>query len=230
MLVVLLVLLLAAVAGGAAWLAHRAEQQRQARWRAVAAQHGLTYTARDDSWGRRFAGSPFGRGRSRRATHVLRGTWGGHEAVAFHYRYQVQHSNGQHTTTTTYRFTVCAVRLPAVVPRLELTAENVLTRVAGALGFDDVELESEDFNRRFRVRAADRRFAYDVLHPRAVEHLLALPPVELRFDGTDALLWTKGHGEPEQALARLTSLTRLVDAVPGWVWADRALGRGGGAA
>lgn len=222
MLAVLIVLLVAAVAGGAAWLAWHAERQRRARYLAVAADNGLTYTPRDDSWARRFDGAPFGRGSSRRATHVLRGQWGGREAVVFSYRYVVQHNNGQHTTSTTYRFTVCALRLPVAVPRLELTSENVLTRLAGAFGFEDLELENEDFNRRFRVSADDRRFAYDVLHPRAMEQVLAWPALNLRLSGADALLWERGTCDPEHVLSRLAALSQVVDGIPAYVWADRA--------
>jgi hypothetical protein len=228
-LAVLIIVLVLAAAGGAAWLAHRAEQQRRARYLAIAAEHGLSYTPRDDDWTRRFDGAPFGRGSSRRATHVLRGRWRGHEAVAFHYRYVVRSNNGQHTTTTTYRFTVCALRLPAPVPRLEVTSENVLTRLAGALGFEDVELEDEAFNRRFRVQADDRRFAYDVLHARTMERLRSWPALNLRFSGADALIWEKGTCDPEQLLSRLEALSQVVDAVPSYVWSDRSL-EGGGAA
>jgi hypothetical protein len=154
---------------------------------------------------------------------VLQGRYDGREALVFDYRYSTTQSNGQTTTTQTHRFTVCVLGLPAALPRLELTGENALTRMAGALGFDDIELESEDFNRRYRVRSDDRRLAYDVLHPRAVERLLAAPTLNLRLDRADALLWDRGTTKLDELPARLALLSQLVGGIPSYVWTDRSI-------
>jgi len=34
-------------------------------------------------------------------------------------------------------------------------------------------LESEEFNRAFKIKTAQNKFAYDVLHPRMMEWMLA---------------------------------------------------------
>ncbi len=217
----LLPLVLLAVAGAVGWGVWRLEQQRRAHYRAFAAERGWTYTPRDDTWVDRFDGRPFGCGGSRRATHVLRGSVAGRDAVAFHYRYLTRSHNGQQQTTQTHRFTVVALALPAAVPWLELTGENVLTRLGSALGLADVELESEDFNRRYRVTADDRRFAYDVLQPRTMEQLLASPTVNLRLCGADALLWDSGFADPEELPGLLAVLAQVVDGIPSYVWSDR---------
>lgn len=216
-------LLVLALAGGVGWLLWRLEQARRARYLAVAQEHGWSYTPRDDALAHRFDGEPFGRGSRRRASHVLRGSHEGREVVAFHYSYVTRSSDGQQQTSQTHRFTVCALGLPAALPRLELTGENVLTRLAGALGLDDLELESEDFNRRYRVSADDRRLAYDVLHPRTIESLLALPTLNLRLSGADALLWERGSASPEELPDRLAVLSQFVGQIPAYVWADRAV-------
>lgn len=215
-------LLLVLVALGAgAWLLWHLEQQQRARYRAFARERGWTYTPRDDALVRRFRGEPFGRGTGRRATSVLRGQYAGRAAVVFDYRFVTRSSNGQQTTTQTHRFTVVALQLPAALPRLELTPENALTRLGGALGLADLELESEDFNRRYRVRSDDRRLAYDVLHPRTIEQLLALPTLNLRLDGADAVLWERGTTSLPEVPARLAVLSQLLDGIPSYVWADR---------
>lgn len=223
-------LLVLAIAAAVAWAFWRVAQQRRARYLAFAADRGWLYTPRDDSWVDRFAGEPFGRGRSRQATHVLRGRYDGREAVVFDYRYLTHSGSGQHQTTQTHRFTVCALRLPAQLPRLELTGENVLTRLGRALGRDDVELESEEFNRRYRVSAQDRRLAYDVLHPRQMEQLLAVPTLNLRLWGADALLWERGSTDLAALPERLAVLSRFVDGIPAYVWSDARHEQRGGAA
>ena len=44
--------------------------------------------------------------------------------------------------------------------------EGCWTGSSGGLAGNDIELESDDFNRAFSVSCPDRKFASDVLHPR----------------------------------------------------------------
>jgi hypothetical protein len=219
--VLLLILAAIAAAGLIAYLSYQAEQKRRQILQSFALSNGWAYAARDDSWTERFAGSPFGEGDHRSAKNVLTGAHAGRQMAAFDYSFQTHSTDSKgHTTTTTHRYAVCAVRLPAPLPGLELSPETVLTRFAGALGFDDVELESEDFNRHYRVRARDPKFAYDVLNPRTMQALLARPALHLRLFGADALCWESGRLAPAALLERLSALDVLIDGIPSFVWAD----------
>jgi hypothetical protein len=213
------------VVGIAAYLAYEAEQKRRRLLQGFALSSGWDYRARDDSWTERFDGGPFGQGDHRRADNVLAGRYGERDMVAFDYSFQT-HSNDSkgNRQTTTHRYTVCALRLPAYLRELELSPESLLTRVATAVGFADVELESEDFNRRYRVRARDPKFAYDVLHPRTMDALLARRPLHLRISGADALCWESGRLKPPQLLEHLSTLALLVDGIPSFVWSDHSPG------
>ena len=44
-----------------------------------------------------------------------------------------------------------------------------------------IEFESIEFNRRFFVSSPNRRWAYDVIHPRTMEFLLGSPPIAIEF-------------------------------------------------
>jgi len=103
---------------------------------------------------------------------------------------------------------------------LELSPESALTRIASHLGLGDVELESEDFNRRYRVATRDPKFAYDVLNPRTMAALLARPVLHMRLSGEDALCWESGRLEPTDLLARLSTLHVLINGIPSFVWSD----------
>lgn len=209
------------VAGGVGWLAWRYEQRRRRLWAAFARAHGWQYAVEDPSLADAFGGVPFGQGRNRRATDVLTGTWRGRPLAAFSYSYQTRTSgqNGQ-TQTQTHWYAVVALRTAGFLPQVEITPENLLSRLAGALGFAGVDLESEDFNRRYRVIAQDPRLAYDVLHPRTMQLLLDRPPVALRLLGADAVSWDDGRLDPEELLVRLETVSDVLDAVPARVWAD----------
>ena len=203
-------------------LAYQADKKRRAALQSFALSNGWTYVARDDSWCERFAGAPFGDGDDRRATNVLRGPYQGADMVAFDYQYDTHSTDSKgRRKTTTHRYAVCALRLPAPLPGLELSPESALTRLAGVLGFDDVELESEDFNRKYRVKARDRKFAYDVLNPRTMAALLGRPSLHLRLLDLDAVCWENGRLVPTELVARLSTLQLLVAGIPAFVWSDQ---------
>ena len=119
-------------------------------------------------------------------------------------------------------FHVVAVPLPAYLPTLELTAEGVGAKLAKAFGGQDIEFESEDFNRAWRVEAGDAKFAHDVVHPRLMERLLRADArgVSLRVEGTDLLSWSSGSQQLDAIAGRLQVMCALVDAIPRFVWQD----------
>lgn len=203
---------------------YRLDQKRRALLQSFARSNGWTYSPRDDSWCDRFVGHPFGDGDHRSAQNALTGTYGDTSLVAFDYSFQTHSTDSKgNRQTTTHRYAVCALGLPAALPGLELSPESVLTRFAGAIGFDDVQLESEDFNRRYRVQAHDKKFAYDVLNPRTMAALLARPPLHLRLLDVDALCCEPGRLEPVGLMARLSTLQLVIAGIPSFVWSDHAV-------
>ena len=225
---VLLVVAVVAVAVVVAWLGRRAEAKRRAALAAFAVNNGWRFVDADDSYCTRWHGPPFDAGDHRRARNVLAGTHRGRPMVAFDYSYQTHSTDSQgHRHTTTHSYTVCTLGLPAPVPGLSVTPESLLTRVGEAFGFSDIQLESEDFNRRFRVRAPDPKFAYDVLSPRTMQLLLSRPAERWRIEGDTILCWDTGRAEPVAVLDRLSLLSAVVEGIPDYVWRDRGATTGG---
>lgn len=219
--IAVLVALAVLVVGGFAYLSYVQTKKRRLLLQSFAASQGWTWVQEDDSWAERFAGDPFGQGDHRRAGNVLTGPFRGRSMVAFDYSYQTHSSDGKgNQTTTTHRYAVCALALAANLPRFELVPEHLLGRLGTMLGMQDIELESEDFNRRFRVRCEDPKLAYAILPPRTMELLLARPALHLRLAGADALCWESGAHSPAELLARLDTLSALLDAIPAFVWTD----------
>jgi hypothetical protein len=71
--------------------------------------------------------------------------------------------------------TCAVVPLRSSCPRLRVTSRDVVDDVARALGGEEVRLELEAFDRRFRVETDDVRFAVAFLDQRLMEALLGLP-------------------------------------------------------
>ena len=211
---------LALATGG--YLSWRRAKQRRELLQQFARSQRWTWVAEDDSWASHFTGDPFEQGDHRRAANVLQGEFRGRTMVAFDYSFQThtQSSKGGQSTQT-HRYAFCAIDLPAPVPELQLLPEGFLGRIGTALGMQDIELESEDFNRRYRVLCRTPKFAYDVLPPRTMQALLSRPALHLRLVGTDAMCWESGRHTPVQLLARLDALSTMIDGVPEFVWNDR---------
>jgi hypothetical protein len=212
--VALVVLLMIALAGVGLWLQYRRTQVVQAWARSI----GWTYVGTDPTVPSRWRTRPFGIGDSRRATELMTGIYQGRPATAFRYSY----TTGSGKNKTTFMFHVAVVPLPAYLPNFELTPEGVGARLARAFGGEDIQFESEDFNRAWRVRAGVARFAHDVLHPRTMERLLRddARGLSLSIEGTDLLCWTTGVPRWEALAGRLTVMHALIDAIPRYVWLD----------
>jgi hypothetical protein len=65
------------------------------------------------------------------------------------------------------------VPIDADSPRLMIEHENLLTSLAGALSFHDLQFESEAFNDAYHVRCEVPKFANAVLDARMMQWLLA---------------------------------------------------------
>jgi hypothetical protein len=222
-------LLLAAalvVVAAIGYLSWRADQRRRTALQQFARNRGWTYAATDVRLVDRWLDTPFGQGFDRRVRNVVGGTHpagalGPLPVVAFDYSYRTRSNDSQgRSSTTTHRFAVVAMCLPGYLPRLEVTPENLLTRLGNALGLPDVELESEDFNRRFRVSARDRKFAYDALPAKTMEALLSRRSLNWRIDGTDMLCWDTGRIDPVRILEALATLGDVAAGIPSYVWTD----------
>ena len=63
-------------------------------------------------------------------------------------------------------------------PEVSITREGILEKALDLVGLGDIELESEEFNRRFALRSPDRRFAVTLVDARMIDFLLS---TEARF-------------------------------------------------
>jgi hypothetical protein len=205
-----------------------AAKRRREALSALAVQRGWSYAPSDDRWVSAFDGAPFGLGHDRRAGNVLNGRYDGRSFVAFDYRYSTTETTTDaqgHTQTHTevHPYSVVALDTGVALPTLSVTPEGFLGRMVGRLTNTDIELESEEFNRAFTVRADDRKFATDVLHPRMMEYLLRIPDRGWRFSDRWLLAIRPGRHSVAELDARLTDLDGILDLVPGFVW-DQARG------
>jgi len=153
------------------WYAKKRRREELSR---MATQLGLQYS-KQDTFG--LLGLPFrllSQGDGRGCENVLSGTWQDIPLQEFDYWYYEESSDSKgNRTKTYYRFSCVVSQLPFAASHLTITRENLFSRMADHLGFEDINFESEDFNRRFQVTGKDRKFATDLLDARMMQWLLA---------------------------------------------------------
>ncbi len=168
-----LLLLVGAGIAAFAYLKYRARQARIAATRALARRIGFTFVIDDVD---HITGMPFAlfaRGDGRKADLVCTGVHNGLPLRLFDFAYWEDSSDGHgRRSRRYYRFTCAILQIPAACPGLCITHEDFLTRLGSHVGFHDVELEYDDFNRRFRVKCNEQKFAFTLLDGEMMQWLL----------------------------------------------------------
>jgi len=180
---IFLILVVMALVGVLGYLAIQQERKRRDALRAVAQRLGLRFDpGKDRSIHRAFGHSLFQKGRSREASNNISGV-----ATLAGYPVEVRMGDYQYVTGSgksrqTHRHSFACFLLPFVgIPDLLIRKEGIGDKLLGGLGFDDIDFESEEFSRRFWVKSGDKRFAYDVVHPRMMEFLMEGPTPQVEI-------------------------------------------------
>jgi hypothetical protein len=220
----LIVLLAILVGGGLFYFNYYRAKKRRELFAGFAAQQGWSYLPTNESLAGQWGGTPFQTGDNWRVKNVLSGPFNGRPMVAFDYSYQTHTTDGKgRRQTTTHRYGVVVMQLPGALPHLEVTHEGLFGgAVANAFGFRDIQFESEQFNRTFRVKADDERFGHAVVTPRMMELLLARGEIGWRVEGNSLVGWDKGNQDPAEVMNRLALLQQVLENVPPYVWRDYA--------
>ncbi len=150
------------------------------------------------------------RGHGRYAFHLLEGTWRDRWLTAFDYHYVT----GSGKNRQTHRFSAVILRSDLPLQPLQIRTENVFDRVTAFLGIDDIDFESAEFSRAFHVKAADKRWAYDVLHQRTMAYLLSMPRFSIEFDDRHAIAWRHRRFDAATFEAAAEVLAEILDRLP----------------
>lgn len=217
--VVLAILCAVAVAGLAMFEWHW-PGRRRARIADWAAARGWRYAPRDQRWEGLLPGFPFDRGSLQRAQNVVTGAFGPYAAAAFDYSYR---SGNRNDFLIAQRFAVHVLRLPAALPWVHLAPETLADRAAKLLGAQDIDFESEEFNRVYRVQASDPRFASDLVNPRTMDLLMLCGAPDLRVHGRHIVVVTAGPLDVDLIDTALVLLAGACENLPSFVWSERGV-------
>jgi hypothetical protein len=170
-------LLVGAIALVAAGLSLYLKQRRRQELGRMAQQLGLAFSPVDELGCVNLPFRLLALGDGRGVENVMWGTWQGMPVREFDYWYYDETTDAQGRRSRSYhRFSCAVTEIEAACSPVAISRENLLTRLADAIGLDDLEFELEGFNRAFDVRAKDRRFAVALIDQRMMRFLLGTDP------------------------------------------------------
>ncbi len=213
-------ILMIAVVIGVAVLGWYMQHQRRKELMAWAAAHGLSFdTDHDHSVEDRYPEFRcFQRGMSRYGFNRMVGDWQGRtiEAMDYHYETQSTDSKGR-TRRTSHHFSAVVLYSDVPLRPLFIRPEGLFDKITEFFGADDIDFESAEFSRKFYVKADDRRWAFDVIHQRAMAFLLAQPRFTLQFAPTCVIAWRNGRFGPAEFEQAIQTIAGLLDGLPDYV-------------
>jgi hypothetical protein len=217
----------------AVWLAKlHAERERKRREELArfATQNGMQFS-QSDRWNldTRYRGvGEIGRGHKRYAFDVVR--LDQPPLAVFQYHFKTWETRtvrrGKRTVTQRYEKThwrkYLVAELGAPFPRFTLRPEGWLDKVAGFVGFDDIDFESEQFSSRYHCKSDSKEFAYALIHPQMMEYLMDLG---VQFQIESGLLVMDLAGYPFTAVgvqAAMAKAAGFINRIPDFAWQDYA--------
>jgi len=197
-----------------------AANRRRQEMAALAARRGFTFSESPNyELGNEFSVfRPLDTGEDKYAYNVIKGTISNRDIFAFDYHYQTCTHVDRDGVEHAYQHGFSAVIVSSGVPLkfLMIRPRGFLAAAGEALGDKPIEFESTEFNERYQVSAVDRRWAFDVLQPRAIALLLDAPLFHIEFDYNGVIAYP-GSGSrltvPEMDAA-INLLVGLLDGLP----------------
>jgi hypothetical protein len=209
-------------AGTLAYLGWRMERRRTEALVCLAARLGMNFSSeRDRDLAARFkALRGLHEGNDRYAWNVLSGPYGGSPFMVFDFHYETESTDSEGRRQTSHHYLhAVLLELPRTFPNLHVSPEGMFSKIAQALGYDDIDFESAEFSRRYCVRSADKKFAYDFCNARMIDFLLEQAKLSLEVrDDTLAFVYN-GRMNPEALVPKLDLACAVRERMPDYLFA-----------
>lgn len=181
-----------------------------------AIEHGWEFTRRTHRYNSQFWAFPFAQGSSRRQESVIAGEHHGVRCASFVHSFESS-ADAQRGVSQAYQVTLA--ELPVALPRVDIVPRTLGAQLAGMVSGQEIDFESHDFNRRWRVVADDARYAHAVIDPRMIERLLwhDAQAMRLRIEGGAVYVWQPGRTGVADLSRRLAVVCGVARRVPAHV-------------
>ena len=151
------------------------------------------------------------------AYNIISGSFRAYEVTVFDYHYET----GEGREYGLDDFSLFILHLPAVFPELVIGPEGIFSKIAQAVGYDDIDFESHEFSHKFFVRSGDKKFAYDVCNARMIEYLLANRDFSIEIEDDVLAIWFNRRLAPESIEPNLNRLITVRSLMPDYLFPGR---------
>ena len=156
-------------------------------------------------------------GSNRYAFNILSGNYQGYDVTIFDYHYRT----GSGKSAQDHYISFFILHLPVSFPELVIGPEGIFSKMAQALGYDDIDFESYEFSRKFCVRSRDKKFAYDVCNARMIEYLLSNTDLTIEIEGGALAISFNSQLSTEQIEPNLNRLVTVRSILPEYLFSRR---------
>ncbi|MBN2176595.1 MAG: hypothetical protein JW722_02950 [Demequinaceae bacterium] len=163
-----------------------------------------------------FRSYPFDRGMNQRDVACISGTYNGRRCSSFTHEYEIGAGDEKKRTD---RWQITLVELDYPLKTVDILPDDTLAKLVKSIGGQDIDFESSDFNKKWRVVARDPKFAHDIVHPRMMERLLRSDAegMAIRVEGPAVISWRWQRRGPADLARRLGVLTSIAKLIPEFV-------------
>jgi hypothetical protein len=159
-------------------------------------------------------------GDGRGCENVVWGEWKGLPFKAADYWYYEEPSNRKGSVRHYRHFNALIVDVPLYLPRVTVDREGIASLLAGGIGWRDIQFESGEFNKQFRVRAEDAEFAFKLIDARMMHWMLSTDDTfGFQFYASAILVWSR-RLRPTELLPLIGTAKELHDHIPRLVWKE----------
>ncbi len=210
----LIVIIVIVVIAGIAY-SYYVTAQRRKELCAWAHSHGMSFSpAKDRGFDDYFSNFKcLRKGHSRYAYNIMEGQWNNLAIKAFDYHYAT--GSGKNRSDHYFSAVILASGIP--LKPLYIRRESFFDKLTEFIGFDDIDFESAEFSRKFYVKSSDKRWAYDVIHARMMEYLMAAPDFGIQFDLMHIIAWRGRKFKPADFQAAAELISGILDRLPEYV-------------
>ena len=212
---------LLALVGVIAYTSYLQAKKRREAFQSIASELGFQFLPdKDYRFAKRFRFlEHMDDGSKRYAFNRLSGRIDGHQADIFDYHYETysRDSEGRRKTRHHY-FSIFILELPAAFSELIIEREGLFSKLGQMLGFDDIDFESVEFSKRYKVKSKDKKFAYDFCNAQMIEFLLGQPDLIIEVDGSTLAMTFKKRLSPHEVRPNLDRLLRVRSLMPNYLF------------
>lgn len=162
-------------------------------------------------------------GSNRYGYNHLTGLWNGLGFHGFDYHYETYSTDSDGNPDTDHHyFSAVVIESKVSLERLFIRPEGFFDKVTEFFGLDDIDFESSDFSDKFYVKAADKRWAYDVLHQRTMQFLLDSPRYTIQFVGDHVIAYQGSKFSMQEYGTAGDVVTGILERLPDYVVEQQA--------